>query len=175
MGSSYAIITAATYPLTIKKTLSVSVPLFFSSPEVFQQHDSLNILFPCRSRTIMKKLPEAFRKKRTGRLKPFRDNTETALCCRKSADLEPVAAMLPTWPASELHMTIPVHLDDGTACACTKQDTGYDTMTRANRDKGFNRCHPHENIDAIRTLAAWMRLESRWKPDNISTYLYIFD
>ena len=58
------------------------------------------------------------------------------------------------WPMRELHVTIPVRMDDGT----TKVFQGFRVQYNDSRGptKGGIRWHPEETIDTVRALAAWM-------------------
>ncbi len=58
------------------------------------------------------------------------------------------------WPMRELHVTIPIKMDDGT----TEVFKGYRVQYNDARGptKGGIRWHPEETIDTIRALAAWM-------------------
>jgi glutamate dehydrogenase (NAD(P)+) len=58
------------------------------------------------------------------------------------------------WPMRELHVTIPVKMDDGT----TKVFKGFRVQYNDARGptKGGIRWHPGETIDTVRALAAWM-------------------
>jgi len=58
------------------------------------------------------------------------------------------------WPMRELHVTIPVKMDDGT----TKVFQGFRVQYNDARGptKGGIRWHPEETVDTVRALAAWM-------------------
>ncbi|MDW8186382.1 MAG: Glu/Leu/Phe/Val dehydrogenase, partial [Anaerolineae bacterium] len=58
------------------------------------------------------------------------------------------------WPIRELHVTLPVKMDDGT----TKIFHGFRVQYNDARGptKGGIRFHPQETIDTVRALAAWM-------------------
>lgn len=58
------------------------------------------------------------------------------------------------WPLRELHVTLPVKMDDGT----TKVFQGFRVQYNDARGptKGGIRYHPSETIDTVRALAAWM-------------------
>jgi len=58
------------------------------------------------------------------------------------------------WPQRELHVTIPVRMDDGT----TRIFHGYRVQYNGARGptKGGLRWHPDETIDTVRALSAWM-------------------
>jgi len=58
------------------------------------------------------------------------------------------------WPLRELHVTLPVRMDDGTV----KVFHGFRIQYNDSRGpaKGGIRYHPSETIDTVRALAAWM-------------------
>jgi glutamate dehydrogenase (NAD(P)+) len=58
------------------------------------------------------------------------------------------------WPVREMHVTLPVKMDDGT----TKVFHGFRVQYNDSRGptKGGIRFHPDETIDTVRALAAWM-------------------
>ncbi|RLC91056.1 MAG: glutamate dehydrogenase, partial [Chloroflexi bacterium] len=58
------------------------------------------------------------------------------------------------WPLRELHVTLPVRMDDGT----TQIFHGFRVQYNDARGptKGGIRYHPEETIDTVRALAAWM-------------------
>ncbi|RLF47789.1 MAG: glutamate dehydrogenase, partial [Thermoplasmata archaeon] len=58
------------------------------------------------------------------------------------------------WPQREIHITIPVKMDDGS----TKVFHGFRVQYNTARGpaKGGIRWHPQETIDTVRALAAWM-------------------
>jgi glutamate dehydrogenase (NAD(P)+) len=58
------------------------------------------------------------------------------------------------WPLRELHVTLPVRMDDGS----TKVFRGFRVQYNDARGptKGGLRFHPDETIDTVRALAAWM-------------------
>jgi glutamate dehydrogenase (NAD(P)+) len=68
--------------------------------------------------------------------------------------LEPATHELLRWPLRELHVTLPVKMDDGT----TKIFHGFRVQYNDARGptKGGIRYHPEETIDTVRALAAWM-------------------
>jgi glutamate dehydrogenase (NAD(P)+) len=69
-------------------------------------------------------------------------------------DLDPAVHELLRWPRRELHVTLPVRMDDGS----TKVYHGYRVQYNDARGptKGGLRFHPDETIDTVRALAAWM-------------------
>jgi len=68
--------------------------------------------------------------------------------------LEAATHELLRWPLRELHVTLPVRMDDGT----TKVFHGFRVQYNDARGptKGGIRYHPEETIDTVRALAAWM-------------------
>ncbi len=68
--------------------------------------------------------------------------------------LDPAIHDLLRWPMRELHVTIPVRMDDGTV----KVFHGFRVQYNDARGpcKGGIRYHPEETIDTVRALAAWM-------------------
>jgi glutamate dehydrogenase (NAD(P)+) len=68
--------------------------------------------------------------------------------------LDPATHELLRWPLRELHVTLPVPMDDGS----TKIFHGFRVQYNDSRGptKGGIRYHPDETIDTVRALAAWM-------------------
>jgi glutamate dehydrogenase (NAD(P)+) len=68
--------------------------------------------------------------------------------------LDPATHELLRWPLRELHVTLPVRMDDGT----TRIFHGFRVQYNDSRGptKGGIRYHPSETIDTVRALAAWM-------------------
>jgi glutamate dehydrogenase (NAD(P)+) len=68
--------------------------------------------------------------------------------------LEPAVHELLRWPLRELHVTLPVKMDDGS----TRIFHGFRVQYNDSRGptKGGIRYHPDETIDTVRALAAWM-------------------
>jgi glutamate dehydrogenase (NAD(P)+) len=68
--------------------------------------------------------------------------------------LEGATHELLRWPLRELHVTLPVRLDDGS----TKVFHGFRVQYNDARGptKGGLRYHPAETVDTVRALAAWM-------------------
>ncbi len=69
-------------------------------------------------------------------------------------NLDPAMHELLRWPLRELHVTLPVRMDDGS----TKVFHGFRVQYNDARGptKGGIRFHPAETIDTVRALAAWM-------------------
>ncbi|HZN53935.1 MAG TPA: Glu/Leu/Phe/Val dehydrogenase [Candidatus Polarisedimenticolaceae bacterium] len=72
----------------------------------------------------------------------------------KILKLDPAIHELLRWPIRELHVTLPVKMDDGT----TKVFHGFRVQYNDSRGptKGGIRFHPDETVDTVRALAAWM-------------------
>ena len=68
--------------------------------------------------------------------------------------LDPATHQLLRWPLRELHVTLPVRMDDGS----TQIFHGFRVQYNDARGptKGGLRFHPDETIDTVRALAAWM-------------------
>ena len=68
--------------------------------------------------------------------------------------LDPAVHELLRWPLRELHVTLPVKMDDGT----TKVFRGFRVQYNDARgpNKGGIRFHSGETVDTVRALAAWM-------------------
>jgi glutamate dehydrogenase (NAD(P)+) len=68
--------------------------------------------------------------------------------------LDPAIHEFLRWPTRELHVTLPVRMDDG----ATKVFHGFRVQYNDARGpcKGGIRFHPAETIDTVRALAAWM-------------------
>ena len=68
--------------------------------------------------------------------------------------LEPAIHELLRWPLRELHVTLPVKMDDGS----TQIFHGFRVQYNDARGptKGGIRFHPEETVDTVRALAAWM-------------------
>ncbi|MDP7643612.1 MAG: Glu/Leu/Phe/Val dehydrogenase dimerization domain-containing protein, partial [Anaerolineales bacterium] len=58
------------------------------------------------------------------------------------------------WPLRELHVTLPVRMDDGSTQVFRGFRVQYNDARGAT--KGGLRFHPDETIDTVRALAAWM-------------------
>jgi len=68
--------------------------------------------------------------------------------------LDPATHELLRWPLRELHVTLPVRMDDGSV----KVFHGFRVQYNDSRGptKGGLRYHPEETTDTVRALAAWM-------------------
>ena len=69
-------------------------------------------------------------------------------------DLDPEVLELLRWPMREMHVTIPVRMDDGSVHTFHGFRVQYNDARGPN--KGGIRFHPDETIDTVRALAAWM-------------------
>ena len=72
----------------------------------------------------------------------------------KILELDPAVHEMLRWPLRELHVTLPVRMDDG----IVKVFHGFRVQYNDSRGptKGGIRFHPDETIDTVRALAAWM-------------------
>ncbi len=68
--------------------------------------------------------------------------------------LDPATHELLRWPRRELHVTLPVKMDDGTTEVFHGFRVQYNSALGPT--KGGLRFHPDETIDTVRALAAWM-------------------
>ncbi len=68
--------------------------------------------------------------------------------------LDPGTHEMLRWPMRELHVTIPVRMDDGTVKVFQGFRVQYNDALGPT--KGGIRWHPAETIDTVRALAAWM-------------------
>ncbi|MGB9872010.1 MAG: Glu/Leu/Phe/Val family dehydrogenase [Anaerolineae bacterium] len=68
--------------------------------------------------------------------------------------LDPAVHELLRWPMKEIHVTIPVRMDDGTVKVFHGFRVQYNNALGP--CKGGIRYHPEETIDTVRALAAWM-------------------
>ncbi len=68
--------------------------------------------------------------------------------------LDPALHELLRWPVRELHVTLPVKMDDGSSRIFHGFRVQYNDARGPT--KGGLRFHPHETIDTVRALAAWM-------------------
>ena len=87
-------------------------------------------------------------------INPFNIVRQQVDKCAEILDLSPdVTAMLKT-PMRELHVSLPVRMDDGS----TKIFQGFRVQYNDARGitKGGIRFHPDETIDTVRALSAWM-------------------
>jgi glutamate dehydrogenase (NAD(P)+) len=90
----------------------------------------------------------------TGKPNPFEIAQEQLDEAAAFLKLDKAVHDLLRWPLRELHVTLPVKMDDGT----TKVFRGFRVQYNDARGptKGGLRFHPDETIDTVRALAAWM-------------------
>ncbi|TET53358.1 MAG: Glu/Leu/Phe/Val dehydrogenase [Anaerolineales bacterium] len=90
----------------------------------------------------------------TEELNPFAIAQKQLAQAAKIMGLDAATHELLRWPLRELHVTLPVKMDDGT----TKVFHGFRVQYNDARGptKGGLRFHPAETIDTVRALAAWM-------------------
>ncbi|MGD8244706.1 MAG: Glu/Leu/Phe/Val dehydrogenase [Anaerolineae bacterium] len=69
-------------------------------------------------------------------------------------DLDPATHELLRWPLRELHVTLPVRMDDGNVKVFQGFRVQYNDALGPT--KGGLRFHPEETVDTVRALAAWM-------------------
>ena len=89
-----------------------------------------------------------------GNLNPFKIAQAQLDEAAKYLDLDEATHELLRWPLRELHVTLPVRMDDGS----TKIFHGFRVQYNDSRGptKGGIRFHFDETIDTVRALAAWM-------------------
>jgi glutamate dehydrogenase (NAD(P)+) len=90
----------------------------------------------------------------TEELNPFAIAQHQLDQAAKIMDLDPATHKLLRWPLRELHVTLPVRMDDGSV----EVFHGFRVQYNDSRGptKGGLRYHPEETIDTVRALAAWM-------------------
>jgi len=74
--------------------------------------------------------------------------------CTKILKLDPDVHAILRVPARELHVSLPVRMDDGTIRVFQGFRVQYNDARGPT--KGGIRFHPDETIDTVRALAAWM-------------------
>jgi len=89
-----------------------------------------------------------------GRLNPFTIAQAQLDEAAELLQLAPATHELLRWPLRELHVTLPVKMDDGTTRIFHGFRVQYNDARGPN--KGGLRFHPDETIDTVRALAAWM-------------------
>jgi glutamate dehydrogenase (NAD(P)+) len=72
----------------------------------------------------------------------------------KVLELDPAVHEMLRWPLRELHVTLPVKMDDGTVQVFHGFRVQYNDARGPT--KGGIRYHPDETIDTVRALSAWM-------------------
>ena len=90
----------------------------------------------------------------TEELNPFAIAQKQLDQAAKIMGLDPATHELLRWPLRELHVTLPVRMDDGV----TRIFHGFRVQYNDARGptKGGIRYHPEETVDTVRALAAWM-------------------
>jgi len=85
---------------------------------------------------------------------PFRITQQQLDQAAELLKLDPAIHEMLRWPLRELHVTLPVKMDDGS----TRVFQGFRVQYNDARGptKGGIRFHPDETIDTVRALAAWM-------------------
>ena len=87
-------------------------------------------------------------------LNPFAVAQKQLDQCAKILNLEPGVQAMLRMPSRELHVSIPVRMDDGSLNVFQGFRVQYNDAKGPT--KGGIRFHPDETIDAVRALAAWM-------------------
>ena len=87
-------------------------------------------------------------------LNPFKIAQEQLDQAAEMLKLDKATHEMLRWPMRELHVSIPIKMDDGTF----KVFKGFRVQYNDSRGptKGGIRWHPNETIDTVRALAAWM-------------------
>ena len=87
-------------------------------------------------------------------LNPFKIAQAQLAEAAEIMELDPSVHELLRWPLREMHVSLPVRMDDGV----TKVFHGFRVQYNDARGptKGGLRFHPDETIDTVRALAAWM-------------------
>jgi glutamate dehydrogenase (NAD(P)+) len=85
---------------------------------------------------------------------PFEIAQARVDACAKILNLDPAVHAMLRVPVRELHVALPVRMDDGS----TKVFDGFRVQYNDARGptKGGIRFHPEETVDTVRALAAWM-------------------
>lgn len=87
-------------------------------------------------------------------LNPFRIAQRQLNDAAEILKLDPAIHELLRWPLRELHVTLPVRMDDGSVRVFQGFRVQYNDARGPT--KGGIRFHPDETIDTVRALAAWM-------------------
>ncbi|MDX9820769.1 MAG: Glu/Leu/Phe/Val dehydrogenase [Syntrophales bacterium] len=90
----------------------------------------------------------------TAALNPFAVAQKQLDDCAKILNLEPGVQAILRVPSRELHISIPVRMDDGSLKVFEGFRIQYNDAKGPT--KGGIRFHPEETIDTVRALAAWM-------------------
>ncbi|MFC1947417.1 Glu/Leu/Phe/Val dehydrogenase [Chloroflexota bacterium] len=88
------------------------------------------------------------------KVNPFENAKKQIDSCAKILNLDPDITEILKTPMRELHVSLPLHMDDGS----TKTFQGFRVQYNDARGitKGGIRFHPEETIDTVRALASWM-------------------
>jgi len=92
--------------------------------------------------------------KKEGVLNPFSIVQQQLNECAKILKLDESIHNILRMPMREIHVSLPVKMDDGT----TKMFQGFRVQynNALGPTKGGIRFHPDETVDTVRALAAWM-------------------
>lgn len=90
----------------------------------------------------------------TGVKNPFQEAQQQIDRCAEILKLDPGVLEILKHPMRELHMTIPVQMDDGSVRVFRGFRVQYNDAKGP--AKGGIRFHPEETIDTVRALASWM-------------------
>ncbi len=85
---------------------------------------------------------------------PFEIARQQLADCARTLDLEPSIHRMLRTPMREIHVSIPVRMDDGSTRIFDGFRVQYNDALGPT--KGGIRFHPDETIDTVRALAAWM-------------------
>ncbi|MBN1368304.1 MAG: Glu/Leu/Phe/Val dehydrogenase [Dehalococcoidales bacterium] len=92
--------------------------------------------------------------KATNNYNPFETVKKQIDNCAEILKLDPQITAVLKSPQRELHMSLPIHMDDGSVKVFQGFRVQYNDARGAT--KGGIRFHPEETIDTVRALAAWM-------------------
>jgi glutamate dehydrogenase (NAD(P)+) len=88
------------------------------------------------------------------KLNPFEMSKMQLDSCAKTINLDPAVVAILKTPARELHVSLPIRMDDGSLKVFQGFRVQYNNARGVT--KGGIRFHPEETIDTIRALSAWM-------------------
>jgi glutamate dehydrogenase (NAD(P)+) len=89
-----------------------------------------------------------------GKMNPFEMAQKQIDQCAKIMKLDPAVTAILKTPQRELHVSLPVRMDDGTIRVFKGFRVHYNDARGIT--KGGIRFHPEETIDTVRALACWM-------------------
>jgi glutamate dehydrogenase (NAD(P)+) len=89
-----------------------------------------------------------------GKMNPFEMAQKQIDQCAKIMKLDPAVTAILKTPQRELHVSLPVRMDDGTIKVFQGFRVHYNDARGIT--KGGIRFHPEETIDTVRALACWM-------------------